>query len=73
MNESQFDLKAELKSLGMTQKEFGDLTGFHLNSVGRWVRKEIEIPKWVIVLITNYKKVKLCEQLLKNKSLDMFY
>jgi transcriptional regulator with XRE-family HTH domain len=61
--EENFDLKAELKSIGMTQKDFAEYTGFHLNSVGRWVRQEIEIPKWAIVLIENYKKAKLFEEL----------
>jgi len=59
---NDFDLKAELKALGMTQKDFANFTGVHLNSVGRWVRKEIKIPKWVSVLVDNYKKVRLFEQ-----------
>jgi hypothetical protein len=61
----KFDLKAELKSIGMTQKDFAELTDFHLNSVGRWVRGEVPIPKWVIVLIENYRKAKLLEQVSK--------
>jgi DNA-binding transcriptional regulator YiaG len=61
--EENFDLKAELKSIGMNQKDFAEYIEFHTNTVSRWVRKEIEIPKWVKLFITHYKKSKLFDEL----------
>jgi transcriptional regulator with XRE-family HTH domain len=45
LSEQSFDLKAELKAIGMTQKDFANFIDFHTNSVSRWVRGEMEIPK----------------------------
>ena len=63
MNDQSFDLKTELKSLGMTQKEFASFTDVHINSVSRWVRGELKVPKWVYLLIKYYKKAKAIEEL----------
>ena len=63
MSEQSFDLKAELKAIGMTQKDFANFIDFHTNSVSRWVRGEMEIPKWVKLLIKHYKKSKLFDEL----------
>ena len=41
--ENKFDLKAELKAIGMSQKDFANYTDFHLNSVGRWVRVKFQL------------------------------
>jgi transcriptional regulator with XRE-family HTH domain len=35
-NKKDFDLKAELKSLGMTQKDFAEKTGFSVSTVSVW-------------------------------------
>jgi transcriptional regulator with XRE-family HTH domain len=63
LESENFDLKAELKSIGMTQKDFAIFTKVHLNSVGRWVRKESETPNWVFLLIKYYKKSKALEEI----------
>ncbi len=63
MSESQFDLKSELKAIGMSQKDFAILTNVHVNSVSRWIRGELETPKWVSLLLKYYKKAKLLEEL----------
>jgi transcriptional regulator with XRE-family HTH domain len=59
---SKFDLKAELKSIGMTQKEFADLIEIHKNTVSRWSRGEVPLPNWVKLFISNYKKAQLLDQ-----------
>jgi transcriptional regulator with XRE-family HTH domain len=63
--EENFDLKAELKSIGMTQKDFAKFTDFHINSIGKWARKELPTPKWVTLLINCQKKNKAFEELSK--------
>ncbi len=42
-----FDLKQEIKKLGMTQKAFAENIGVGENTVGNWVRGIVETPKWV--------------------------
>jgi transcriptional regulator with XRE-family HTH domain len=63
VKEEIFNLKEELKSIGMTQKDFAKYIEFHTNTVSRWVRGEDEIPKWVKLLIEHYKKSKLFDEL----------
>jgi transcriptional regulator with XRE-family HTH domain len=62
--EEKFDLKSELKSIGMTQKEFAEFTDFHVNSVGKWVRGNLPTPTWVKLLIKYYKKSQALNELL---------
>ena len=63
MQENNFNLKQEIKKLGMTQKEFSVFVEIHVNTVSRWVRGDLEIPKWVKLLIKYYKKSKILEEL----------
>jgi transcriptional regulator with XRE-family HTH domain len=62
--EEKFDLKSELKSIGMTQKEFAEFTDVHVNSVGKWVRGNLPTPTWVKLLIKYYKKSQALNELL---------
>ncbi len=60
---NEFDLKAELKALGMTLTDFANLVELSPNTVSRWARGEINIPKWVQLFITNYRKAKMLDTL----------
>ncbi|EJF05851.1 Helix-turn-helix protein [Thiovulum sp. ES] len=62
MEKENFDLKAEIKNLGMTQKEFAEYIDVHMTTVSRWVRNELEIPKLVKLVLENYKKAKLFDE-----------
>ena len=70
----EFDMKNELKSIGMTQKEFADLIEIHKNTVSRWSRGDLPLPHWVKLFISNYKKAQLFDEFdskfqeIKNKS-----
>jgi transcriptional regulator with XRE-family HTH domain len=64
LEKENFDLKSELKLIGMTQKEFAIFTQVHVNSVGKWVRGELLTPKWVELLIKYYKKSKALDELI---------
>ena len=63
-----FDLKAELKSIGMTQKDFAEYVEINQNTVSRWVRGDLPLPKWVKRLIENRKKVKAYENIYLNNN-----
>lgn len=59
---NNYDLKQEIKKLGMTQKGFAEYIGVSENAVGKWVRGEILTPKWVPLLISLMHKAKDYEQ-----------
>jgi hypothetical protein len=61
--EENFDLKAELKSIGMTQKEFSEHIDKNVNTISRWVKKDIEIPKIIKLYIESYKKSKILDDM----------
>ena len=61
--QSKFDLKAELKSIGMTQKDFAEYIDVHITTVSRWIRGELEVPKMVKILLRNQKKAKLFDEI----------
>jgi transcriptional regulator with XRE-family HTH domain len=63
LNESQFDLKAELKAVGMNLTDFANIVDLSPNTVSRWVRGEINTPKWVRLFVINYQKAKLFDDL----------
>ena len=52
----EYDLKSEIKSLGMSQKEFAEMLNLHVNAISQWVRGINEIPQWVKVLIFHYRR-----------------
>ena len=60
-----FDLKAELKRLGMTQKEFADIANIHHNTVSQWIRGEREMPKWVPVFLKLYEKSEALDKIVE--------
>ncbi len=57
----EFDLKAELKAIGMTQKDFAEHIDKTANTINRWVLGDIEVPKIIKLYIEAYKKAKLYE------------
>jgi transcriptional regulator with XRE-family HTH domain len=61
----EFNLKAELKSIGMTQKDFAEYVEINQNTVSRWVRGDLPLPKWVERLIENYKKAQILDNMQK--------
>ena len=63
MNNQEFNLKAELKSIGMSQKDFAEYTEVNQNTVSRWFRGNLPMPKWVSLLILNYKKAKILDDI----------
>jgi transcriptional regulator with XRE-family HTH domain len=60
---SNYNLKQEIKKLGMTQKGFAEHIGVSENSVSTWVRGETPIPVWLPNFIHYYKKSKLLDEL----------
>ena len=63
MSEKSFDLKAELKSIGMTQKDFAEHIDKNINTISRWVKNEIEVPKVIRLYIETYKKSKILDDM----------
>jgi transcriptional regulator with XRE-family HTH domain len=59
---NDYNLKEEIKSLGMTQKEFAEYVGVSVDAVSKWVRGEVRVPKWVTILIPLLHKEKAYEQ-----------
>mgnify|MGYP000909240767 CR=1 FL=1 len=59
MEEKSFDLKSELKAIGMTQKDFAKHLEKSTNTINRWATGDIEIPKVIKLYIEAYKKAKL--------------
>jgi len=47
----EYNLKEEIKKLGMTQKGFAEHIGVAEVTVGTWVRGDTDTPKWVKLLI----------------------
>jgi transcriptional regulator with XRE-family HTH domain len=63
LEEEIFNLKEELKFLGMTQKDFAKHLEKSTNTVNRWAKGEIPIPKVVRLYIEAYKKAKLYDEI----------
>jgi transcriptional regulator with XRE-family HTH domain len=66
--EENFDLKAELKSIGMTQKDFAELSGFSTSTISIWNRKSniSKVGKNFIYILKELKEKKRELELLKN-------
>jgi len=64
LNEKSFNLKLELKAIGMNQKEFAEHLDKSTNTVNRWATGEVEIPKVIKLYIRAYKKAKLYDELI---------
>lgn len=62
MNAEQ--LKEKFKEVGISQKEFADITGVHTNTVSQWVRAINEIPSWVLPFLIMIQKDKDKDMLL---------
>ena len=63
METEKFNLKAEIKSIGMTQRDFAKHIDKSVFTITRWVKNEIEMPKVIELYIKDYKKARLFEQL----------
>ncbi len=61
--EEKFDLKSELKSIGMTQKEFAEHIDKSVYTITRWVQGELKTPKLVKLYIEAYKRTKILDNL----------
>ena len=61
---NNYNLKEEIKKLGMTQKGFAEHIGVSQNTITTWVNKSVPIPKWVNPFIINYRKAKTLDLLL---------
>ena len=48
---SDYNLKQEIKKLGMTQKGFAEEFGLHEDTVSKWARGLREVPQWAKKLI----------------------
>jgi len=48
---NEFDLKAELKALGMTQKDFAEKIGMTEKTVSGWINQKVKIPNNLTRLI----------------------
>jgi transcriptional regulator with XRE-family HTH domain len=59
VEEESFDLKSELKNLGMTQKDFANKIDKSVHTVTRWVKGDVETPKLVKLYLEAYRKAKL--------------
>ncbi len=62
---NKFDLKTELKALGMTQKDFADYININQNTISRWIRGDLLMPKWIELFIFHYKKSKTLDNMQK--------
>ena len=63
MSEDSFDLKAELKFFGMTQKDFAEHLEKSTNTVNRWAKGELKVPKVVKLYLEAKKKAKLYDEI----------
>jgi transcriptional regulator with XRE-family HTH domain len=63
LDEKSFDLKAELKSIGMTQREFAKHLESSTNTINRWATGDVKTPKVIKLYLKAYKKAKLYDEL----------
>jgi len=61
--EKFYNLKLEIKSLGMTQKDFAKHIDKSVYTITKWVKNDIEVPKVIKLYIETYKKAKILDQL----------
>jgi len=73
LENKEFDLKAELKALGMTQKDFAEKTGFNVSTISIWnsKRKMSIAGKKFLETLIELHQTKLIVEKLKNKCLDI--
>jgi len=69
-NKTPYDLKSEIKNIGMNQKEFAGMIDIHINTVSQWVRGINEIPTWVKLLIYHYRRSMFFEEF-KEKAIEI--
>lgn len=59
-----YNLKQEIKKLGMTQKGFAEHIGVNQNTITTWVNGSVPTPKWVRPFLEYYHKAKTLDKLL---------
>ncbi|EJF06137.1 Helix-turn-helix protein [Thiovulum sp. ES] len=69
MEKDSFDLKAELKSIGMTQKDFAELSGFSTSTISTWNSKN-KISKVGVNFLLILKELKEKNRELENLKND---
>jgi DNA-binding transcriptional regulator YiaG len=62
LEKDSFDLKAELKSIGMTQKDFAEHIKRTTSTINRWAIGETEMPEIIKLYINNYRQLKACKE-----------
>jgi transcriptional regulator with XRE-family HTH domain len=67
---NEYNLKQEIKKLGMTQKGFAEHIGVNQNTVTTWVNGSVPMPKWVKLFINYFEKAKTLDNLIDE--LDKF-
>ena len=50
------ELSSTLKSLGISRKEFCEITGLSYGTVANWHDENRPVPSWVSSWLDNYKK-----------------
>ena len=60
---SKFDLKTELKNLGMTQKDFAELIGVSRVTVSDWNRGKTKIPNIAVNFVSLFNELKDCQNI----------
>ena len=61
--DKEFNLKEEIKNLGMTQKEFAKHIDKNVHTITRWIKQDIPLPTIVVLYIEAYKKAILFDKL----------
>ena len=63
MKKDEFDTL--IKEVGLSRKDFAELTGVQYTTVGKWNDDDRQIPTWVDSWIENYRERKKLEELQK--------
>lgn len=53
---SPAQLRSEISNLGLTQREFAEVTGVDERTVRRWVLGERRVPAWVPRMIVLFRR-----------------
>jgi transcriptional regulator with XRE-family HTH domain len=66
------DFKLSLKRLGLTQKRFAKLTGYHENTIGRFAQGKAAVPKHLVWLLQEIESKERIAGLIRmqNKVID---
>ena len=51
----EYDLKAEIRNIGMTQREFAKHIDKSVHTITRWIKQDLKLPKLVIYILNHIK------------------